>query len=82
MVLNFCDLYQQTLLRPVLFEIINYRTNMMPFTGYFDFLKQHRDNSKEERPKIDDEIDATILISDLRLPVSSKVLISKSLCFY
>ncbi|KAH1413959.1 hypothetical protein KXX32_002096, partial [Aspergillus fumigatus] len=53
----------------------------MPFTGYFDFLKQRRHDSKEERPKADDETDATILVSDLRLPVSSKVLISESLRF-
>lgn len=54
----------------------------MLFTGYFDFLKQRRHDSKEERPKADDEIDATILVSDLRLPVSSKVLISESLHFH
>lgn len=53
----------------------------MPFTGYFDFLKQRRHDSKEERPKADDETDATILVSDLRLPVSSKVLTSESLRF-
>ncbi|KAH1891256.1 hypothetical protein KXV57_005589 [Aspergillus fumigatus] len=44
----------------------------MLFTGYFDFLKQRRHDSKEERPKTDDEMDATILVSDLRLPVSSE----------
>lgn len=54
----------------------------MLFTGYFDFLKQRRHDSKEERPKTDDEMDATILVSDLRLPVSSKVLISESLRFH
>jgi hypothetical protein len=54
----------------------------MLFTGYFNFLKQHRHDSKEERPKTNDETDATILVSDLRLPVLSKVLISKSLHFH
>ncbi|KAF4241521.1 hypothetical protein CNMCM8980_000880 [Aspergillus fumigatiaffinis] len=44
----------------------------MPFTGYFDFLKQRRHDSNEERPETDDETDATILVSDLRLPVSSE----------
>jgi hypothetical protein len=81
MVLNFCDSYQQTIFRPVSSRVIPYRTDTMPFTGYFDFLKQRRHDSKEERPKSDDETDATILVSDLRLPVSSKVLISESLRF-
>ncbi|KAF7137134.1 hypothetical protein CNMCM5793_007198 [Aspergillus hiratsukae] len=52
----------------------------MPFTGYFDFLKQRRHERKEERPG-PEEMDATILISDLRLPVSSKTLVSGSLRF-
>lgn len=54
----------------------------MLFTGYFNFLKQRCHDSKEERPKADDKIDVTILVSDLRLPVSSKVLISESLHFH
>lgn len=53
----------------------------MPFTGYLGFLKQRCHDSKEKRPKSDDEMDATILVSDMRLPVSSKVLISESLRF-
>jgi hypothetical protein len=70
---QFSDLYSS--------RVIHYRTDTMPFTGYFDFLKQRRHDSKEERPKTDDETDVTILVSDLRLPVSSKVLISESLRF-
>lgn len=81
MVLDLCDSYQQTIFRPVSSRVIPYRTDTMPFTRYFDFLKQRRHDSKEERPKTDDETDATILVSDLRLPVSSKVLISESLRF-
>lgn len=54
----------------------------MPFTGYFDFLKQRRHDSKEKRPEMDDKTDTTILVCDLRLPVLSKVLISKSLHFH